>query len=326
LEGDIVTGNAEDQFWKIRPYTDLKLAPFESVALTPSVVAITTFQHRTSMRTLSVCRYAESSPWTTTTLPIPATVEAMAVDPQFAYLLTAQRLYRTDLFGNGESEIATIGVKSKGGSLEPFMGGVVAASRFAPLMISVSASLEVRRIMTSYTGVTCMAAIDDRLFLGVADSGVTRLIAPDGTEIRTFIGHTASVARVLRIGTEVLASAGRDAVVRVWDVRDRFPVISIGVNGVPIASIAGSEEHLIVGLHNKAVNVFDLRNAPGRAVLGVGTPDFDPVSLCYSQCNDSLAMFGAESGGYRDAAVDRNPEGRKKIFRMYRGFLGVGSR
>jgi WD40 repeat protein len=73
--------------------------------------------------------------------------------------------------------------------------------------------------------------------------------------------------RIARLSQGTFASSADDATVRVWDLRDRFPVMSVMSNGV---SIAGSEGVLVSALHNRTVNAFDLRNA-GRTLLAVST-------------------------------------------------------
>jgi WD40 repeat protein len=177
--------------------------------------------------------------------------------------------------------------------------------------------------------VTAIAPIDDRLICGVIASGAARLLAPDGREARAFVGHTAPLRRLARLSDQMFASTASDATVRVWDIRERFPVLSVATNGVEVVNIAGSSEYLVAALDSKGLNVFDLRNAAGRAVLGVATQEYEPASLYYNQNEDMLAMFGVPEGARaREATTvwEREEQGRQKIFRLYRRFVEIDPR
>jgi hypothetical protein len=94
-------------------------------------------------------------------------------------------------------------------------------------------------------------------------------------------------------------------------------------SGVSIVSIAGSEDVLVSALHNKTVNVFDLRNA-GRPLLAVPTQDYEAAILQYNQQLDVLAMFGiVEKEGSKDSMmfVDNEGQSRQRIFRLYDRFV-----
>jgi WD40 repeat protein len=171
--------------------------------------------------------------------------------------------------------------------------------------------------------------MDDRLLCGVFGSGAPRLLAPDGREARAFVGHLGPVRRVARLSDEIFAATASDGTVRVWDLRDRFPVLSVGANGAPIVNIAGSREYLVAALYRKGIAVFDLRNAGERAVLAVANNEYEPASLCYNQHEDTLAMFGMVDGAAgrgASAAVDRDGQANQKIFRIYKGFVGIEPR
>jgi hypothetical protein len=313
------------QVWQTRPHTDANLAYFESAALTPSLAAMTYLQFGGSQRTLSFCRYTDrATPWVTHALPIRAPVESMAVDARFAYMLTADRLFRAPLSRDGGCESAPIPPTASGRIAVAFADGAVAAFHSSPQLLYVAQSLAVRPIPTQYRGVMCLAPIEDRLVCGVLGSGVVRLISNEGREIRAFVGHAAPVMRVARLSDHMFASSGDDATVRVWDVRDRAPVVSVATGGTVVANLAGSSEYLISALHTKAINVFDLRNAAGRPVLAIGTQDYEAAALQYNQHEDILAMFGiVEKEATRDSMmfVDNDGQNRQRIFRTYQGLL-----
>jgi WD40 repeat protein len=130
--------------------------------------------------------------------------------------------------------------------------------------------------------------------------------------------------KLAKLGLSTFASSADDGTVRVWDLRDRFPVLSVTSNGVSIVNIAGSDDVLVSALHNKTVNVFDLRNA-GKPVLAVVTQDYEAANLQYNRAEDLLAMFGiVEKESSKDSMmfVDNEGESRQRIFRLYEGFVG----
>jgi WD40 repeat protein len=122
----------------------------------------------------------------------------------------------------------------------------------------------------------------------------------------------------------LFASSGGDSTVRVWDLRERFPVVNVITNGVPVVSVSGSNNYLITGMHGKGINVFDLRNGTGKPILGVATEEYDPIGLHYNQNEDLLAMFGGvEKKGGSDPTMVKEGESRQTIFRIYREFVGL---
>jgi hypothetical protein len=253
----------------------------------------------------------------------------MTVDAHFAYLLAADRMFSVPLTREGPPESAPVPLTAGRRVLAPFLEGAIAGWESAPQLLYITAALAVRPVATPYRGVTAIAPIDSRLICGVVGSGVPRMIAPDGREIRAFVGHTAPVGRVARLSDQMFASAAEDGTARAWDLRDRFPVLVVGTSETAVESATGSREYLIVGWQNRAVNVFDLRNPAGRPVLGIRNLDHVPVAMQYNQHEDTLAMFGAgENNGRRDSKMfrDRGGERKQKIFRVYRGFVGVDDR
>jgi hypothetical protein len=282
-----------------------------------------------NQRTLAVTRYADRpTAWVSHPLPIRSVVEAMAADAHFAYLLTADRVFLVPLTRDGHPESAHIPPSPSGRVIAPFMEGAVAAFHASAQLVYVTAALAVRPIATPYRGIVTIAPIDGRLVCGVLGSAVVRLLAADGREARGFVGHAAPVARVARLSDQMFASSADDATVRVWDLRERFPVVSVATNGASVVNLAGSGDYLIAAFHDRGINVFDLRNTAGRPVLGVATQDYDPVSLHYNQSEDMLAMFGVvQKESNRDSMmfVDADGQSRQRIFRVYREFVGADS-
>jgi WD40 repeat protein len=320
----------DHSIWQVRPYTDAKIAPFECSTLTPSLAAMAYVPVGGSQRTLAVTRYADRpSTWVAHALPIRNVVESMAADAHFAYLLTADRIFLVPLTRDGRAESAVIPPSPSGRIVAPFMEGAIAAFDGSSQLVYVTAALTVKPIATQYRGVVSIAPIDGRLICGVSGSTVVRLLAPDGREARGFIGHVAPVTRVARLSDQLFASSGEDATVRVWDLRERFPVVSVITNGVAVLNVAGSSDYLVAGMRNREINVFDLRNTAGKPVLGVTTQEYDPINLHYNQNEDLLAMFGAvEKEGTRNSMmfVDGEGQSRQRIFRIYREFVGVDTR
>jgi hypothetical protein len=320
-----------DQFaptnvWQTRGYADTKLTYFESTTITASVAAYTYVQFGGTQRTISVNRYSEKRAfWTTHQVPVHCPVESMAVDDNFVYLLTNDKIYRSCFLREGKADQAAIPPTPSGRFVYTFLDGAVAGFHSSSQLLFMSSSLAVRAIQTPYRGVMCMAPMRDRLVCGVPGSGVIRVIAPDGREAQSFVGHCAPVMRLIRLAETTFASSADDSTIRVWDTRDRFPVVNVSSNGLAIVNIAGSRDCLVAALHNKTMSVFDLRMAGGKAILGIATQDYEPAHLFYNQGHDALAMFGVvEKEAAKDSMmfIDNDGQSRQRIFRLYDSFVG----
>jgi hypothetical protein len=313
--------------WQTRTYTDTNLAYFEGTALTGSLAAVTYVPFGGTQRTLSVVQYnEEDATWMTQALPVRTPVESMAIDSQFAYMLTGDRLYRAPIARDGACESAQIPPSASGKMTVAFADGAVAGFRSSSQLLYLTPSLEVRPISTTYRGVMCLAPIEDHLLCGVLASGVVRLITTDGCEIRGFVGHAAPVLQVAKLSEQTFASSADDATVRVWDVRDRSPIVSVATGGTTAVNVTGSTDYLISALRNRAVHVFDLRNAGGKPVLAITTQDYEATNLQYNEHNDTMALFGVfEKEAARDSMlfIDNEGQNRQRIFRIYRGFVGT---
>jgi hypothetical protein len=310
-----------DSVWQPRPHTDAKLAFFESSTLTPSAAVLSYAPIGGRPRTLAVCRYAEQPlAWSAHPLPVRSTIEAMAADAHFGYLLTANRVFLVPLTREGSPESAAIPPTPSSRVVAPFMEGAVVGFHASTELLYVTAALAVRPIATPYRGVVTIAPIDGRLVCGVVGSAVVRLLAADGREARGFVGHAAPVTRIVRLSDQMFASTADDATVRVWDIRERFPVISVAVGAGSVVNLAGSSDYLVTAVRERAINVFDLRNTAGRAVLGVTTQEYEAVGLHYNQHEDMLAMFGVVNR--HDAMAVAEAE-TQRIFRIYKGFVGA---
>jgi WD40 repeat protein len=196
------------------------------------------------------------------------------------------------------------------------------SSRESGEVLYITAAMTVRAIETAHAGVECVAPLENRLLYGAASSPIVRMIAADGREVRSFVGHTAPVKMLARLNDSLFASGADDGTIRVWDVRERFPVVSVTTDAIGTACLAGSSEYLVAGMRNRVVDVLDLRGAIGRPVLEVATQDYEAVHLQYNQSNDVLAMFGV--GERADGKVFESGDPfSSRVFRVYAGFVGV---
>jgi WD40 repeat protein len=250
----------------------------------------------------------------------------MAIDANWAYLLTNDRIYKTSFLCDGKADHVPIPAAASDRFIHTFRDGVVAGFNSSPQLLFLSGSLVVKAVSTPYRGIMCMAPMSDRLICGVFGSAVIRMVAPDGHEGQVFVGHCAPVLKIIRLSDSLFASSADDSSIRVWDTRDRFPIVSITSNGVSIVNIAGSRDYLVSALHNKTMSVFDLRMVSGKPVLAVATQDYEPANLFYNQDEDALAMFGiVEKEAAKDSMmfVDNDGQSRQRIFRVYDSFLGL---
>jgi WD40 repeat protein len=313
--------------WQTRTYIDTKLHYFESTALTEKMAAFIYLPVGLPHRTLSVKWYPERKEfWTSYKVTIPTHVEAMAVDDHWAWMLTSERVFRTPLASAGATESVDIPVVANGRFLSVCRSGAVCGFAWSSELVFLSSSLSVTVVKTPYRGLTSITPIEDKFMCSVFGSGTVRMMTADGKEARTYIGHCAPVMGLVKLNESSIASRADDCSVRVWDVRERFPVLSICSSGPSIVNLAGSANFVIAALRDKTVSVFDIRKPCGKAVLGVVTQDYEPANLFYSQKDDTLAMFGVvdkEMSRESIMFMDNEAQSRQRIFRVYGSFLGT---
>jgi hypothetical protein len=257
-------------------------------------------------------------------LPVHRHVEAIAIGASASavFLMTNDHLFRVPLDRDGKTESTEISPIASGRFVAQFIDGAVAGFHSSP-------QFAIPTILTQYRRIMCVAPMQELFLCGVLGSGVIQLLTVHGHECRSFVGHCAPVMRIACFGPSTFALSADDSTVRLGDVRDRFPVVSVTSNRVSIVSIAESDESdesdevLEAALHNKTVNVFDLKNA-GRPLLSVPTQDYEAANLQYNQQGDLPAMFGiVEKEGSKDSMmfVDNEGQSRQRIFRLYEKFV-----
>ena len=324
-----------DQFapniiWQARGYVDTKLMYFESTALTKDMAAFTYTPIDATHKAISVCKYREpvhTAMWTAYAIDMQAHVESMAINDNYAWLLTNESIFRTALIQNGVTQYAVLPASSSARFVTPFRDGVVCGFFTSPDVVIVSNSMALSHVRTPYRGVTCIAQCGDNLICGAQGSSVVRMLTVDGVEAHSYIGHSGPVMGVVGLTDVTFATYADDCTVRVWDVRDRCPMTCISTNNSSIVNLAGTRDHLVVACHNKTMGVFDIRRQSSRPVLCVGTQEYEPASLFYSQEDDKLAMFGVvDKEPTKDSMifVDNDGQSRQRIFRVYDDFIGLG--
>jgi hypothetical protein len=233
----------------------------------------------------------------------PARVESIAATANCVYLLKNDRIFRAPLAREGKTESAAIPPTGGGRFVATCADGAIAGFHSSSQLLYVAPQFAVRAIPTQYHGVMCLEAIQAGMLCGVSGSGVVRLVSAQGQEFRRFVGHCAPVMKLTKLGLTNFASSADDGTVRVWDVRERFPVLTVTTNGVSVVDIAGSEETQ-------------------------WPQDYKAADLGYNRAEDMLAMIGiVEKETIRDSMmfVDNEGESRQRIFRVDEGFVGSSS-
>lgn len=323
--GGVQDAMAANSIWQQRKYTDTRLMFFESLALADQVAAITYTAIGARQRTISVLRYREPrAVWKSCTVDMQAHVEGLAVNNDFAWLLTGDKIYRAPLDRNSVPNYAEIPGVPGDRVIMPFRNGAVAGFSQSPSLVFVDHSMTVAQVKTGYPGIKCVTLVNDRPICAVPHSSMIHMVDVNGAEVETYIGHCGPVNGLVRLSDDVFASYGGDATIRVWDVRDRWSLASITGNGQPVVSVTGSGDYLCVALHDRSIAAFDIRSGC-KPLLVDKTQDYEAASLFYNQSDDMLAMFGvADKEHNHDSIVfmDSDGQNRRRIFRIYDEFIG----
>jgi hypothetical protein len=308
--------------WQTRPFTELSVPPFEATCLTETLAAFVCPPSASAQRTLSLHNFGEPrDSWTSCRVDCGGRVEALAVDDRWAWMFGADRVHRTPLNQPGPVESVEFALGAGPKSFLAWKRGVVCASAGSSQIAFVSSFLSRTLLETRYAGIAALAEFGEAFLCAVVGSGSLRMIGEDGREARSFVAHCAPATGIAKLAETTFASRGDDASVRVWDIRERFPVLSICSIGPGVVNVAGSRGFVVSALRDRTMCVFDLRKPGGKPVLAVATQEYEPADLAYSEGNNRLTMFGVS-----DAEASMFPENHQqgqRIFRMYSEFVGA---
>jgi hypothetical protein len=307
-----------DDLWQSRPFRQTQVREFDRAAVIDSVAAFVHLGAVGAQRELSFIRYQMvAANWVTLPLGFATPVKAIALSADYAYLLADATLSRVDLARLARPDLFPIAQVSRDGFLTTIDGGVAAAFSDASELIWISQFGAIQRLQSPYPAFTCLGSVGHDLLCGIAGSTAVRMMSPAGLECGIFLGHCAPVTHLCSLSERMFASAAKDASVRVWDLRYRFPVISVTTHGIQTAAITGTSDFLICALENNSVATFDLRRPMGKAILGVETPGYEPVSLTFNQKEDNLAVFGMQPPNEGQMSAG----GSSGLFRVYTRFI-----
>jgi WD40 repeat protein len=186
------------------------------------------------------------------------------------------------------------------GTVAPLCDGVVAGFPSAAALFMVNGRGEVFQTAIRYRGVASVCAIQDRTLCAIPQSGTIHMIAPDGRDDRSFVGHCGPATGLAPMSDHLFASHGRDDTVRIWDVRQSIPVSTVLLSHASVSALSGSPRHLVIGFTHR-LGVVELRKDHCTPVLGVDTPGCTALSLSYDAASDHLSLFASsdQSGLFR---------------------------
>jgi WD40 repeat protein len=298
---------------------------FERTSVTQTVAAFTHPNDQAGNgRQLSVIRLAApDSAWASFPIGITSPIKALALDDGAAYALTSARLSRTNFASDGATRLFPIPPFHGNGFLTTVGGGVAAAFDDSGRILFLSPRETIETIDTAFNSFNCLGVLGDDLLCAVPNSTVIRMIPMVGRESHLFVGHCAPITTIAGLSDRTFASSGRDSTVRVWDIRFRFPVVSIAAKGVGVNSVSGNNELLVCGLANHTLAAFDLRKPNGKPILGIETQECEPINLAFNAVENLVAVFGvqrSETAMLFPGNAEAKGEG-PGMFRVYANFI-----
>jgi hypothetical protein len=145
----------------------------------------------------------------------------------------------------------------------------------------------------------------------------------NGIGERVFVGHCAPVTRVEKLSEGLFASAAQDYSVRVWDGRDRTPLLTVLLPHVTVTAMTGSSDYVIVGFGNKVIGVVRMTGERIAPVLAIHTQDFTPFKMVFDQEQDALYTYAVRETDHRQPFGEAVRKGKQTVFRKYPAFIRV---
>lgn len=116
-----------------------------------------------------------------------------------------------------------------------------------------------------------------------------------GQLIRHFIGHSKPVNQLQFFNSSLLVSAGKGGLVRLWDIRNEDPIMTIKSTRKSCKGITGNQNTLITCFDesiNSCINITDLRSINNyKPLLAFELDNVNPMTLNYNIDDNSLNLF-----------------------------------
>jgi hypothetical protein len=315
-------GERDAGLWQVRPSQDTAIVNFECGFIGEEYAAFTNPGAGAGQTALTVWKYRRQNPdFTAFNFESAVSFEAMCLTASAAWFLSKTTLSIIS-FSRFDPPRSVNLPASGAGSLMPIMNRVAVAFAGSQSIYCVDLTANVNAIGLPFRGVACMVGITGHFLCGVTDSAVVRLVTLTGMEDRLFLGHCAPVTRLEKLSENTFASAAQDDTVRVWDLHDRAPLLTILFPHVAVTAMTGSTDHVICGFESKRIGVVNLTGERNAPVLGIHTQDLTPLKMVFDAQLDTLYMFAVRDADHRSSFSDGNRnKGKQTIFRQYPGFV-----
>lgn len=328
--------SVQDSTFQTRRYNDLYLfSQFDATFVDKSCAAFVHMARMSPERALSY-EFVDSpkfgADWLTQKVNKTARIEEIVVDSEHkcAWMLGNSKMLRLHLDPNQKLQSVDLSPNNNSrypANLVVLKGHVVTGYPDSNILYFVDSRMKVTQVATSYPenfGFSTICTMNDSLLCGLTQSHAVRLINENGSEIRSFIGHTETVIQISKMGDETFLTASDDRSLNLWDIRQHAPIGHIGTNSKSIVAISGCPDFAVFATHSNQINAFDVKGVPMKSVVCVSTDEYQTSNLFYNPENDSLCLFGiAAKDGNSDSLLFIDDEGssRKYIFRRYQNFI-----
>lgn len=328
-------GLTPDPFWREKRFEDYTICSFDANYLNSKSASFVHNANNTPERAISYAFNLGSSSkitWKTMPLGITRRIESLVVDESNfnSWMYSNGSLYRYDFYASKLDEL-NLNISQFPISIELWNGNpLISFSDSSNIyIINNDQQMSKKIINTPFQnlGISCLCSLDNYIVCSLGKSNAMYLLDTNTSNvIRSFIGHNASPIFLNKISSNLFASASDDRSVKIWDIRQHCPIMSIGYPE-SITAINVTKEYLFVATstnRDRHVYVTSIKNEPSQ-YLGIGTAEYIVSSLRYYE-NDSLFLFAnASREGIADSLLFMNDDGSscKYILRRYNQFLNI---
>lgn len=334
----LLNSNTSDHIFQHRARVDIPVAAYDTCYINKNVAAYIHNVRVSPERAVSFVPLTQKPEngkmnWKTTMTKVNSRIESFLIDSkqQNAWLFGNAKLHKVPI--DKEGKTSSIVIASTGSYSTPLieiLDHVAFGFDMSSLIYISDQNMKITTIqppsIPPENNYSILCAFGSNFVCSINQSNAIRMLDCNGNEIRQFVGHTDPAIHIDAMSDTMFVSASDDRSIKLWDIRQSISIGHIDGNKKSITALSCTTKFVFFGVHDKYINVVDIRGTTFAPYLAISTDEHTIYSMNYEPTNDRVHMFGiATKDGNNDSLLFIDEEGgsRKYLYRQYEHFLNT---